>query len=155
MNRLIYNYKAKVLRVVDARTLEVMFDWGMRRYEKVRVQLIEADYWSDDSSARDRLARAKECLQTAIMDGEKGRELILAPTNPNAFNKAYFRAYVPCESGNPAYPMTMFPVIAAFRFLHLNHYMIYLSQKNFDVTEAKRIVESSAPMASFRVPCLV
>lgn len=154
MNRLIYNYKARALKVVDARTMEVMFDWGMRRFEKVRVQLIEADFWSDDSSQKERLLRAKECLQDAVMGPDGGREIVLAPSNPNAFNKAYFRAYVPCESGNLSYPMTMFPVIAGIRFLHLNHYMVYLSQKSFDTSESKRIIESTAPLSTFRVPCL-
>ncbi|TXH17253.1 MAG: hypothetical protein E6R03_04230 [Hyphomicrobiaceae bacterium] len=177
MNKLVYNYLARVLRVVNSRSLDVEIDFGLRRYEQVRLQLIRTD-WSSDGKSDGYYGRAKVCLtellmskaraplalQTAARTSEPiaglgseetepqvfsrpevgcGRQIIVSPGQPNAYNKFTALTYLRCESLDHTRP-AMTITRGNLRFLSVVKVMEYLSQHDFDVGLAQRIVEDFA-----------
>ena len=207
MNRLFYNYPARVLKVANARTFDIEIDFGLRRFERVRVQLVKTDWHSPDKSPG-YFHRAKACLSELLLArsavpstvtvpgpnptllgipdediaqdlaedmetetepevrtipsseveslsepvrnyvrdlerkvyGRRGRQIAIATTDPTAYNKYYVTAYLRCGQHSILRPDSLTFVRGKVRFMPIVLAMQYLSQHDFNVELAQKLV---------------
>ncbi len=133
MNRLIYNYKTKILDVIDAQTFQCEIDFGLRRHERTRLQMLNPypDYLN---KGEDRDA-AEAAFRTLLMiDDTRGREVIMSPTRPNAYNKYYAILYLQCKFSDMTIPATTCPHFAGYKFINVNLLLGWLAEHSFDLT---------------------
>lgn len=139
MNRLIHNYRVKILDVLDGHTFTCMIDFGLRRYERTRLQLLNP--YPNFLGQGEDPEKAYRLLSYMIMKNDtEGRECILSPTRPNAYNKYYAILYLQCRFSDMSLPSTVIPKFAGYRFVNVNLFMGYMAEHNFNLDEAKRIL---------------
>lgn len=67
-----YEYRAKVLKVVDADTLDIQVDLGFKIFSEMRVRLARIDAWEVRGDEREKGLAAKEYVleRLAAMDDD-------------------------------------------------------------------------------------
>lgn len=151
MNKLFWNYPAKILSVIDLRSFEMEIDYGRRRCERTRGQLIETK-WDTSSWGVGQKDDAKKCLESALIDetGE-GRQVIVATVSPDAYNQCYYRVYVQCRSDNMVLPQAIMTQIAGVSLISVNLFMLHMMEMRFNVEYAKNHFGGYEPLTTLTI----
>lgn len=154
MNKLIFNYKHHVEKVLDSRTFGGITDLGFRQYVHSAYQISGLEFPSlrglqgqEKKEAIERLKRAEKCLSIALLtedDLPHGRCVILAPQNPDKYGRVYVNVYIPCINEVEKYQNMLFRY-AGYRLINVYQYMKYLEKNDFNIDEARTLLSELAP----------
>lgn len=159
MNRLVYNFPAKITGVIDGRTFDVILDKGFREFAQRRLQMQGVELpnprLEKTEESKDLFDKAKNCLAgilfgwTDVSDSGRdpseneiqGRGVIVSPMHPNSYGRAFVRVYVRAERENINYPQ-LGAKYAGYRFLHVNNLMQLVAEKGYNVEEVINICKT-------------
>ena len=143
MNRLVYNYKAKVLGVTSPDTMDLLITLGLRISVERRCYLQGCRYLELSGKGHRFTAEQKKefadnarlFLSTVIHE----RRGIVAPLRPNRFGRLRVRFYLPCEREHPDYPQ-LTHTVAGTRFLSISNLATLAPTMKFDLDWAKSLL---------------
>ena len=98
----LYTYKARILRVVDGDTIDVLVDLGFDVFKKVRIRMLAynaPEIWRASGEELEKGQKAKEYLQKQI--NELGSEVIIQSKTYDRYGRTL--AYVLTQDGQVSF----------------------------------------------------
>ena len=141
MNRLVFNYKATVTRVLDGRDFDVILDLGFHTYRDQRLRLQNMqdlpDRKDSDPLEAATAVAAYKCLDKILV----GRKVIISPTRPDRFDRAHCLIYIRARREI----VGICDTFAGRRFLNVYKLMMWLQSQHviYSVELAKQKLEET------------
>lgn len=160
MNRLIFNWKYHVKKIIDGRTLEGILDVGFREFKYRRFQLSgmvfpdpkRINNAEERAKAEELWTLSKPALELLLTYKEKptapqwhGRTIILATHAPSIkTGQCLANAYVPVRQESFDHPH-LFRRAMGYVFMNVTHFMQHLGERRFDLKEGRDLLEICEP----------